>query len=179
MSSSTIDGKLIAAKKWKLAQETDSTRWKRLARDFELLAQDEDAELIWSFEASPHVIREHWSLANAPSERAERSLEALLVEGGSLLSTDRAARSMFPAKLLAEPSADRRWFSALRHARVNVLYSKPEAVRLDRGMVFNVAAASATLCLTVEKRSRRVRQTAHSVQLCKRQEPIALARSLG
>lgn len=126
--------------------------WERLAAEFEQLARAGDANLTWNFDASLQGVREHWSFADAPSEQMQRTLRDLLAEAGARLSAE-GGRRMFSVTLLAEPSPERLWFVALRHARINVLRFEPEGLRLDRGMIFDVAAASTILCWRLAKRS--------------------------
>ena len=128
--------------------------WESLASELELLNREGDAKLTWSFDTSLDGIREHWFFSEAPSERVESTLRDLLKEAGTHLPTAAGGR-MFPQKLLAEPASDRRWFAALRHARVNVMRLQPKDLRTDRGMIFDVAAASVTLCRRLAKLSAR------------------------
>jgi hypothetical protein len=124
---------------------TGNSNWARLQAGFETLAKEGDANALWVFDAS-HGYQNTWSLSDAPNARLHRALWERIAEAGGSLPTRGSPYSMFPTRLLAEPSPAWRWCAALRHAGINVVHFGQNGLRSESGMLSNVASASGILC---------------------------------
>jgi hypothetical protein len=127
--------------------------WMRLSAQFETLSRLGESSVMWTFDASARKAQTEWSVL-AESKEEERQLEQLFALAGRQLREEGLQQLMFPAKLLAQPSAQERWFAALRHAGLNVERLTRCAYRTENGIIRAAAAASAHLCRKLNSRPR-------------------------
>ncbi len=120
--------------------------WIRLMNEFLALAGRDDSSVMWTFDPSAPESKTEWSWLEAPKADDVQSFDALFALAGENLRHRGPQHIMFPAKLLAQPSATDRWFAALRHVGINVDRMAQPPYRTEGGMIRSVAVASSLLC---------------------------------
>ena len=122
------------------------SKWCDLASAFKDL-DGRDLAADWTFDQNGTT----WRICGQNEDSHGSRLRALLSEVGILLvqSESKPPERVFPSRLLAERDPMFRWLSALRYLHLNVRVLSTKEWRVNKGLIWDVPAASAWLCTTL------------------------------
>jgi len=122
--------------------------WKALEKQFEEMHQAGDWDAEWCFDPASQS-RQQWQLTGEGGLAEMAAFNGELSSAGRILRREIEKKTLVPKKLVAgEVLMAEAWLNALRHLRINILRSAPEANwRRDEGRICDVAHASAQFCV--------------------------------
>ena len=136
--------------------------WRKLKSEFDKFRTEPDMDAEWTFGGADSP-GHSWRICRDGQSLNKPALWSLFEKAGKELGKFGGAKDLAPARLLGEKDPVVRWLSALRYLNLNVRVLATAEWRVERGLIWDVAGASAYLCQALAAKYPRSRVKRHAM----------------